>query len=276
MPDRNVLVWINGELRRPGEAGVSPFDHGLVVGDGAFETLKIVDRTPFAITRHVRRMHSTLAALAVEPPSADDLRRALTEVVAANDVASGRVRLTVTAGLGPLGSGTPTGPVTVIAAVDDAAFAPPPTAIVAPWTRNESGALTGLKTTSYAENVRALRFAHDQGCGEAIFANTRGDLCEGTGTNVFVAVEGELITPPLSSGCLGGITRELLIELLDVSETPVPIEILEAAQEVFLTSSTRDVQPLSRVNERRLAGPGPLGTAAMESFGRLVAADLDP
>ena len=81
-----------------------------------------------------------------------------------------------------------------------------------PWVRNERSATAGLKTTSYAENVVALDRAHAEGGSEALFANTRGELCEGTGSNVVVVVDDELVTPPLSSGCLAGITRELLLE----------------------------------------------------------------
>ena len=84
--------------------------------------------------------------------------------------------------------------------------------VVVPWPRNEHGALVGLKTVSYGENVVALAFAADRGAGEALFGNLAGNLCEGTGTNVFVGLAGRLVTPPLSSGCLPGVTRDLLLE----------------------------------------------------------------
>src|SRR4029453_16325426 len=83
---------------------------------------------------------------------------------------------------------------------------------IAPWPRNERGATAGLKTTSYAENAIALAWAVERGASEAIFANTTGALCEGTGSNVFVSFDGRLVTPPLSAGCLAGVTRELLLE----------------------------------------------------------------
>ena len=100
-----------------------------------------------------------------------------------------------------------------------------------PWTRNERSATAGLKTTSYAENVVALAHAKERGGIEAVFANTRGELCEGTGTNVFVVVDGELLTPPLESGCLAGITRELTLEWcraegLAVREQALPLSVL--------------------------------------------------
>ncbi len=149
-----------------------------------------------------------------------------------------------------------------------------------PWTRNERSAVAGAKTTSYAENVVALDHAHGRGAHEAIFANTRGELCEGTGSNVFVAVDGVLVTPPLSSGCLAGITRELLLEWatkegLPVEERDVPLEVLATAEDVLLTSSTRDAQPVAVVDGRELRG-GELGTAAAELFARRAADGMDP
>jgi len=272
----DALVWINGELKPLAQASVSVADHGLVVGDAAFETLQIVQGVPFAITRHIRRLHRTLAALGIGPPDDDVLRGALTDVVAANGLIAGRVRLTVTAGLGPLGSGKADGPTTVVAAVAPPSAGPAPQAVTVPWTRNEMGATSGLKTTSYAENVRALRYAHDQGAGEALFANTRGDLCEGTGTNVFVVLDGTVHTPPLASGCLAGVTRELVLEVADVVETALPLEVLETAEEVFLTSSLRDVQGISRVDRRDLVAPGPLTADLAAGFLALKTSEIDP
>ena len=145
------------------------------------------------------------------------------------------------------------------------------------WTRNESGALAGLKTTSYAENVIALAEAHERGAGEAIFANTRGELCEGTGTNVFLVVDGTLTTPPLRSGCLAGVTRELVCELIEVEERSVPLAALADASEAFLTSSTRDVHPIASVDGVALpACPGPCTTAASAALTARRDLTLDP
>ena len=143
-----------------------------------------------------------------------------------------------------------------------------------PWPRNERGALAGIKSTSYAENVVALAHATAR-CIEAIFANTIGNLCEGTGTNIFVELEGRLVTPPLSSGCLAGVTRALVVESMAVEELDVPVEILQTTTEAFLTSSTRDVMPIDRIDDRSMV-PGPLTAAAMTAFADLVADSVDP
>lgn len=146
-----------------------------------------------------------------------------------------------------------------------------------PWTRNERGALTGLKTTSYAENVVALARAHEHGATEALFGNTVGQLCEGTGSNVFVVLGGEIHTPPLHSGCLAGITRHLVAEWTGAKETDLPLDVLREADEIFLTSTLRDVQAVHRVDDRELsAAPGPVTAKAMRIFDERSAADIDP
>ncbi|MDQ2650826.1 MAG: aminotransferase class IV, partial [Actinomycetota bacterium] len=151
----------------------------------------------------------------------------------------------------------------------------PSTAVVTvPWTRNERSAVAGIKTTSYAENVRALARAHERGASEALFANTVGQLCEGTGSNVFVVVDGTVLTPPLSSGCLAGVTRALVLECHDVTEQDLPLDVLRTADEVFLTSTGRDVQAVHQIDDRAL-DPGPITAEAAAAFAEL-ATDLDP
>ena len=123
----------------------------------------------------------------------------------------------------------------------------------------------------------ALAHARDHGAGEALFANLAGNLCEGTGTNVFLGIKGRLVTPPLSAGCLAGVTRELVCALVEVSEDDIPLHAIRSADEAFLTSSTRDVQPIRSVDGQALpACPGPLTEGAAAAFQSLLARDLDP
>lgn len=264
-------VWLNGRSVDTAEATVPIDDHGLVVGDGAFETLKTSGGVAFAVTRHLRRLERSLDALGIDMPATDLLRDAIHETVDAAGHTEARIRLTVTAGPGSLGSGKPAGEPSVIVAVTELHAEAEPFAITVAWTRNERGATAGLKTTSYAENVRALRAAHQVGASEAIFANTRGELCEGTGTNVFVVVDGQCLTPPLSSGCLAGVTRELLIEASGgaIVEQPLPVGVLTTADEVFLTSTTRDVQGLTRIDDRRLT-VGPVTEKLAATFAEIL------
>ncbi|WP_420638530.1 aminotransferase class IV [Candidatus Poriferisocius sp.] len=272
------IVWINGSLLPEDEARISPFDHGWLVGDAVFETLVIVRGMPFAARRHLQRLARSAEPLGIALPDPDDVRAAMVAVAAANGLTEGRLRVTVSSGTGPLGSDRGDSPPTVtVAATPQAPW--PPTAAVATvdWTINERGPLAGLKTVSYGANVRALATAKAEGADEAIMANTRGQLCEGTGSNVFVAHQGRLVTPSLDSGCLAGITRQLVIELTGAAELDLPIEALAEADEAFLTSTTRDVQAIGVVNGHRLpAAPGPLTEAAAQAFATLKATDLDP
>jgi len=244
-----------------------------------FETLQVVRGKPFAARRHLDRLRRSAAGLRLAVPLDDDaLRQAMAATIEANGIEAGRLRLTVTGGVSPLGSDRGDAGPTVLVATGDATAWDPTTAVVTvPWTRNEHSAVAGIKTTSYAENVVALDNAHQRGATEAIFANTTGALCEGTGSNVFLVVGGRLCTPPLATGCLAGITRELVAELVQVDEVTLPLDVLAEADEAFLTSSTRDVQPIASVDGRSLAAaPGPLTTAAATAFAALLTRDLDP
>ena len=272
------VVWIDGELLSEERARVSPFDHALLTGDGVFETLRVYRGVPFAARRHLDRLARSAAGLRLSPPGPDLLREVMDAVLAANGLVDGRLRITVTGGVGPLGSDRAQVRPTVIVAVGPPTAWPTTTEVaIVPWPRNERGALSGLKTVSYGENVVALAHARERGAGEAVFGNLAGNLCEGTGTNVFVGVGGRLLTPPLSSGCLAGVTRELLFELVEVIEEDLPLDALGAADEAFLTSSTREVQPIRVVDGRPLpAAPGPLSEAAARALAELVARDLDP
>lgn len=270
-------VWINGSLVDADAATVPVLDHGLTVGDGVFETLRTERGVPFAVSRHLRRLRRSLAGLGLELDTPDDeLRAALCEVADRID-GPAKVRLTVTGGPGPLGSGRQPGALTVYVAGDHLDPWPETgAAVLVPWRRNEHSAVAGFKTTSYAENVVALGRAKAGGAAEALFANTAGELCEGTGSNVFVVHDGVVRTPPLASGCLAGVTRELVLEVADVVEEAMPVDVLDSADEVFLTSSTRDVQGQHRVDDRVLDAPGPSTRAVAAAFARLVADQLDP
>ncbi|MEU3187446.1 aminodeoxychorismate lyase [Streptomyces sp. NPDC006923] len=273
-----MRIWVNGGLETAESARVSVLDHGMTVGDGIFETLKTVQGRPFALSRHLDRLARSARGLGLPEPDLDEVRRACTAVLDANPMELGRLRVTYTGGLAPLSSDRGDQGPTLVVAVGERNRRPDTTAVITvPWTRNERGALAGLKTTSYAENVVALARAHERGASEALFANTVGQLCEGTGSNVFVVLDGELHTPPLASGCLAGITRALAVEWTGARETELPLDVLERADEIFLTSSLRDVQAVHRVDGRELRGaPGPVTSKAMRVFDERSAADLDP
>jgi len=272
-------VWINGTIVSESEAVVSAFDHGLTVGDGVFETVKVLAGTPFAFGRHLRRLATSAAALALPEPDLDTVRAAVAATLAAQPdlPVRSRLRITYTGGVSPLGSDRGLDGPTLIVAVAPLPDRPPTSAVVTtPWPRNERGALAGHKTTSYAENVVALAYAKQRGAAEALCADTSGRLCEGTGSNVFLELDGHMVTPTIATGCLAGVTRALVLEWCDAVEADVPIEALQHTSEVFLTSSTRDVHGVHAVDGRTLDAPGPLTKAAMVAFAERAATYTDP
>jgi branched-chain amino acid aminotransferase len=272
-----MRIWLNGTLQDD-QAVVSPLDHGLTTGDGVFETIKIVDGRPFAVTKHLERLVRSAVGLGLPEPDVAQVEQGIAAVVKADpDIAFGRLRITYTGGVSPLSSDRGTSGPTIVVASQAVQRPGPTSAIVTvPWVRNERSAVAGLKTTSYAENVRALAYAKERGGSEAIFANTVGNLCEGTGSNIFCVYDGELVTPTLESGALAGVTRALVLAWFGAVERDVPLQRLHEADEIFLTSTTRDVQAISRVDDRDLTAPGPITTEVARVFATRSAEDLDP
>jgi branched-chain amino acid aminotransferase len=277
-----TVFWMNGSLRTADDAVVSVLDHGLTVGDGIFETLLVRDGAPFALRRHIERLFRSGAGMQLTMPAEADIRQAVRSVVdaAGDEAARARLRVTVTSGVGPLGSERGDAPPTLIVTLTAAKeWGATTTIATVPWTRNENSAVVGVKTTSYAENAVALAEAHRRGASEAIVANTRGELCEGTGSNVFVVIDGVVHTPSLDTGCLAGITRELVLEwgpaVAEHRESRLPFESLFTADEIFITSSTRDVHPVTRVDDREVA-VGPVTELVAAEFARRMAEGIDP
>ena len=262
-------VWLNDELVDAQKATVSVFDHGFTVGDGAFETLKVVNTQPVALTRHIKRLVHSLNTIGIEFDKEDLLKKAINEVISANKSLGEvmRMRITYTSGVGPLGSDSTKDNFTLVVAVSPESIWPD-TALVITVSdpRNDKSILAGSKTTSYAQNAALLSVAKKQGAHEAIMPNTKGELCEGTGSNIFVVKDGQVMTPPLSGGCLGGITRALVIKWFDVKEVDLPMSVLRDVDEAFLTSSTRDIQPISNIDDRVLNAPGPIASKMRKEF----------
>ncbi len=272
-----MRVWLNGRILDDPRAPVlSVTDHGLTVGDGVFEAIKVIDGQPFALTRHLQRMTRSAAGLGLPELPTGDVRRGVAAVLDGFDLPRGKLRITYTGGVAPLGSGRGDGPPTLVVVADvlDPA-AESASLVTVPWPRNERGALAGLKTTSYAENVVALAYARERGGTEAVFGNLAGHLCEGTGSNVFYVVGGELRTPSLDSGCLAGITRALLLEWYGAREVDEPIGVLDEAEEILIVSTTRDVQGVTRCDGRELP-VGPMTVRCQKEWAARAADDVDP
>lgn len=284
--------WINDGLVEVAEAKISVLDHGFTVADGVFETLLVVDGEVFARDLHLTRLAKSAAGLGISLPSLDHLQLALTAVLGVHkEMEFGRLRITVTSGSGPLGSERSSVEPTLVVTISAQSKWPASTsALFVPWTRNEESPLAGLKTTSYAENAFALDAAKSRGFSEALYCDTSKRLSEGTGSNVFLVSKGKVSTPAESSGLLRGVTRDLLIRWaseagIDIEERNVSLDELWDADEIFLTSSTRDVLPVSElasldrtlfVSKNRSLAIGPITTELAEIFIQNRTANMNP
>jgi len=282
-----MKTWINGHLlQSPDELSISALDHGIIVGDGVFETIQVASGQPFALTRHLDRLVRSAEGLGIGKPDVGAIREGIAATLDGQEITFGRIRITVTSGVGPLGSPRGHGDLTQVV-IAEPSERPPSVAKIATvsWPRNERGALSGLKTTSYAENALMVEYAMARGASEAVMPNTAGMLCEGTGSNIMYVMGEQLITPTLDAGPLAGVTRALVLEWcageLDVVERDAPIEVLQEADEVILVGTTRDVQAISHVlvengDARELPAPGPITSQAQKIWAREAAKNVDP
>lgn len=277
-----VTLWINGALCPCQEARISPYDQGFLSGHGVFETLLARRGTPLAVTRHWNRLSLSCDMLLLPTPSLNTFRCALEEVLQASGLEEARLRFTVTGGEAAGFAEVGAEPTQVATAMPLTPHQPAARVAVTPWKRNAESPLRGAKTTSYAENTLALRWARRQGADEGLFLNHKEELCEGTTSNVFAEVDGRYLTPPLTSGCLPGVTRGLVLECaqrhgLPVAEEALPLETFRRANAAFLTSTLREVQPISHIDGESLSqSPSPLGRQLAELLQQTLNQNADP
>lgn len=249
-----MICWINGQLVDSRTASISVLDHGFTVGDGVFETLLVRGGVPFARDLHMDRLRSSLAGLGITNFNNETIESGITQVLdQIPNLHDHRLRITVTSGQGPLGSGRGAHECTyVVTAAPANSWPASADVLLVDYTRNPKSAIAGLKTTSYAENVIALSQASARGCSEALFLDISAKVSEGTGSNIFWTDGTTLFTPSVQTGLLQGITRALVIHWASDWSIPVAIgefelEHLLAAESAFLVSSTRDIQPIDNL-----------------------------
>ena len=250
-------IWCNGEYL-DGPLTVSARDRGLTHGLGIFETLLAVDGRPEVLEMHLERMRAGAERFGWSGQDLGTVRiaEAITGLLRrlALDAGRARLRIALSAGEGDL-TNLKQGWNSLVWII--AAPAPPPPESVvlatASFPRNEASPLAGIKCASYAENLVALDLARRNGADELLFYNTRGELCEGTTSNVFLVMQGKVLTPPLSSGCLPGTMRARVIAKCRELGIRVVEEILTAAHvgaadEIFITSATRGMVPVAGID----------------------------
>jgi len=265
------LLWMNGQILNENDAVVAARDHGLLIGDGVFDTLSVLDGVLRFPDRHLRRLRHSIDRLGIEPtPTANTLRSAIDELIATSGITRGRVRITVTPGVGGTARSRGSTPTTMIT-IEQAAPAPSSVTITrVDWIRNERSPITGIKSTSWSENAQILRSVRAQGFDEAVLCDSTGHLSECCAANLFLVIAGEITTPSVRSGCLPGIIREVLIDAGVASERDLVPELLDAAEEIFISSSINEIVGVSRVDDRQFLIDGPATLRA-----RAVVADAD-
>lgn len=275
-----TTVWVDGEFVEPDRSAIRPLDRGFTLGDGLFETMRAYDGRVFRLREHLARLEAGLLRIGLPVPIG--LEDAVLETLAASGHRDAAVRLTVSRGPDDEGGRAATSHPTVV--VSARHYAPDPRwyetgirAAVVSGRVNEFAATAGLKQIGYLEPILAQAEARAAGADEAIRLDTRGHVAEGGMSNVFLVERGVLRTPPPSCGILPGITRATILELagaqgLDVYTAPIPPTALERAAEIFITSSLRELVPVTRISGRQVGDgrPGPITLGLLAAYRALA------
>ena len=258
-----MLVYINGEIVPSGEAVVSVFDHGFLYGDGIYETMVSYDGVIFKLDEHLKRLYRSASLIGLTVPlEAELLKSALYETLLANDLKNAYVRLTVSRGHGPIGLNPDLCPQPTIVIMAQALKQYPGTLyekgvhiIISETRRNIKEAIdTRIKSMNFLNNILAKIEAINRDAYEAIMLNAHDHLTEGTISNIFFIKDTTLCTPSVACGILDGITRGTVIDLavredIKTEEGEFSKEDLYAATEVFITNTSLEVMPVSKVDE---------------------------
>lgn len=275
------VVYLNGALLPRSQAKISPFDLGFLYGYSLFETMRAYSSHIFRLERHLERLSKSAKLLSL-PLNASELKKACYDTLKINKLKDARIRLTVSIGEGEAAPDLPKHPKPTVLVIATS-YIPPSAetyrngykALVSALRQNSQSPLSHLKSANYLNNILARREAKAGGADEAILLNERGFLCEASTSNIFLVSKGVLITPNEQSGCLPGITRQVVIELaseqgLSVSERKIRLKELAQAEEAFLTSSLIELMPLTEVNGQRISR-GKLTERLIQAYKEAVA-----
>lgn len=257
-----MIIDLNGKHTESRDALIDVADRGFTLGDGIFETIRVRDGKPDRFTAHMTRMRYGAKILGIPMPTTSlDVEIRLTKIVEANNLRNAVVRLTLSHGPAPRGLLPPdvAAPTFVITASPLPKTASSVKAILAiKVRRNEFSASSRIKSLSYVDNVIARREAAEYGADDALILNTQGRLAESTVSNLFLMINGTLLTPPVSDGALAGVMRADLISHFRAEEQPLEVDDLAKAEEAFLTNAL-GVRALIAVADQPIGDgePGP-------------------
>ena len=279
-------VYIGGKLYDKDDAKISVYDHGLLYGDGVFEGMRSYGGKVFRLKEHLDRLWNSAKAIWLEiPMSREAMAQAVNNTLQVNGIQDGYVRLVVTRGAGGLGlDPNRTSNPQVIIITDHIALYPDEyyqngLALVTVSTiRNHAAALSPrIKSLNYLNNILAKIEGLQAGCIEALMLNSKGEVSECTGDNIFLVYKGELLTPSIDAGILEGITRGAVIELaraqgISVREIPLTKHDVYIAEECFLTGSAAEIVPVVKVDCRAIGDgkPGPITRQLLARFHQLT------
>ncbi len=272
------FILHNEEIREASDPLLAPGQVGLLSGWGVFSTLRVTHGVLFAFERHWARMCKDAAALRVPmPPDPEPVRRKLLELVEANQALEATLRVVVVRNTGGMWEGPGVGRASDLIALTSASkeWGRGVRLCYTPRARYAPGDFAGAKILSWAMNLTWLEKAQLRGFDETILLNERGEIAECTSANLFAAAGDRVWTPPLASGCLPGVTRELLLHEIRVpgytiEERPLAPADLEAAAEVFITSTTRNLLPVVEIEGRAIRNAGHACAALRTAFSAYV------
>jgi branched-chain amino acid aminotransferase len=268
------FILHNEEIRDASDRVLAPGQVGLLSGWGVFSTIRVAEGVLFAFERHWARMRKDAAALRVPlPPDPERVRGKLLDLVAANRAFHATLRIVVVRNTGGMWEGPGVGGLSDVIALTSATkeWGTGVRLCYTPRARYAAGEFAGAKILSWAMNLTWLEAAQTRGFDETILLNERGEVAECTSANIFAAEGNRVWTPPLSSGCLPGVTRELLLHEIQVpgfsiEEKPLAPADLERSTEVFITSTTRNLLPVVGIEGRAVAHSGPACAALAAAF----------
>lgn len=290
-----AMVNVNGRLSDQEHAVVSVFDHGFLYGEGIYETLRTYDGEPFLFARHMRRLHASASMLSLDVPVTDqEIDRRFRDTMRAAGLGEGGreayLRILVTRGVGeltydPAACATPSVVVIAKEHVDLPAeiYERGVKVVLVGVVRNHPDSVSPLiKSNNLLNNALASQEAYARGAFEGVMRNYRGELAECTTANLFIVKNGEALTPPIDAGLLAGITREYVLEVGTTLGIPVREQVLHdqdllGADEAFLTSSTRELVPITTVDDRVIGTghPGPITLTLLTGFRKAAALKLE-
>jgi branched-chain amino acid aminotransferase len=282
----SAMVNVNGRLFDSEHAMISVFDHGFLYGEGIYETLRTYHGEPFLFDRHMRRLRASAESLALPVPLSDrDIDARFREIMRAAALGEqGReayLRILITRGVGELTYDPAACAESSVVIIAKEQVDPPVEAfengvqvVLVGVVRNHPGSVNPIiKSNNLLNNALAMQEAFKRGAFEGVMRNYRGELAECTTSNFFIVKSGVVLTPPIDAGLLAGITREFVFEVGAGAGIPVREQVLLdadlfGADEAFLTSTTRELVPITRVDDRAIADgrPGPITRALLAAY----------